>query len=233
MGCWNETCMVSHLPICYGDRIVVLPIVENPKDNGGIYATGYWAPFLPFIRGEYDDYGSVENTNDPVFEQIAKTFLPKGEPLLEFTGDDFVNNLVSQVLRRECGFDSPQKVSFAFVHEAIFDEMIQKCSRAEECWLHVCDNTRPFTEKWRYAEGVYCCQHAYYPSSLNLISILMEMGEEKRIEEMTKFTFALDDLRMGYHPTIGSGSQDGVSKFMLDMHRKFVAMAREMRKHKD
>ena len=146
------------------------------------------------------------------------------------TGSDFISEFVSQV--SEHIFELPQNVKIAFVHEAIFDEMIQKSPRASKGWDFVCDEKRPFSLEWRYTEGVYYHRQGYYPTGRQVVSSLIEMGEEKRIEEMAKFTFAIDDLRIGYHPTIGSGSQDGVSKFMLDMHRKFVEMAREKRKQK-
>ncbi len=230
MGCWNETCMVSNLPICAGDRVVIIPIIENKSGDIGVYSTDYWAPFLPFVRGEYDDYGSIENANDCVFEQIAKMFLPKDNALYDMTGSDFISEFVSQVSERI--FELPQNVKIAFVHEALFDEMIQKSPSSIKGWNFVCDEKRPFSLEWRYTEGVYCHRQGYYPTSRQVISSLIEMGEEKRIEEMVKFTFAIDDLRIGYHPTIGSGSQDGVSKFMLDMHRSFVAKARDMRKQK-
>ena len=68
-----------------------------------------------------------------------------------------------------------------------------------------------------------------YPSHRKLLPLLQELDPENRkIEEMVKFTYALDDLRMCYHPTTGSGSQDGVNKFMRNMHKKFSEMAKEL-----
>ena len=72
MGCWNETCLVSHLPIYYGDRIVAIPIVEGTCGGTGVYSTDYWGIFLPPVRGEYDDY----------FDRLAKDVKQYGKPVL-------------------------------------------------------------------------------------------------------------------------------------------------------
>ena len=237
MGCWNETCMVSNLPVSVGDRIVAIPIIESSNKNAkGIYATDYWAPFLPFVRGRYDDYGSIENANDLIFEKIAKEFLLKDDELFNITGSDFVNEFVNQISRNECNFNFPpvtygkfeQPVKIAFVHESIFDEMIQKSEAAKNAWDFV-QSDSSFSLAWKYADGIYCRQHVYYPiGRRKMIPDLLEMGEEKKIEEMVKFTGALDELRMCYHPTTGSGSQEGITSFMLEMKEKIAKLAKEI-----
>lgn len=230
MGCWNETCMVSNLPIRAGDRIVAIPIIESSDKNPrGTYSAAYWAPFLPFVRGEYDDYGSIENTDDYVFEQVAKKFLPEGDELLDVIGADFINEFVRQLPLAECACGLAQKTRIAFIHETIFDDMIQKSADAKEGWKLVCDASQPFTKAWRFANGVYFHYHPVYPTSRMLISYLLVLNAEKRIEEMTKFTYALNELRMGYHPSVGFGGQEGVTNFMLEMKEKIAEMAKLMK----
>lgn len=64
MGCWNETCGVSRLPIGYGTRVVVIFLFPNAfrdDHNGGVYSTSKYKPLHPPFRGHYDDYGRIEN----------------------------------------------------------------------------------------------------------------------------------------------------------------------------
>ena len=66
MGCFNRTGFISHLPIKYGDEIVVFLMADTSKILGvsplpiSITGGGYTPLCLPFF-GTYDDYGSIEN----------------------------------------------------------------------------------------------------------------------------------------------------------------------------
>ncbi len=77
MGCWNETCYMSNLPILWGDKIVLF--VLGPTSNQRIYETCYpddnYVPLGFPIVGEYDDYGGIENAViSPHMEQYLQTF---------------------------------------------------------------------------------------------------------------------------------------------------------------
>lgn len=82
MGCWNETCAVSKMTIYAGEPVRFLPIVQNAwhfekqggfpngespcllKGSSGVYISDLWVPFCLPIRGEYNDYGTIENIPD-------------------------------------------------------------------------------------------------------------------------------------------------------------------------
>lgn len=73
MGCWRETCMLTDLPIDYGDRTaaVILAQAGNPKRTS--YPHEVWKPILPLIIGEYNDYGSVEYVaNEDILVDILR-----------------------------------------------------------------------------------------------------------------------------------------------------------------
>lgn len=57
MGCWNETCMVSRLPILYGLRCCGVLAVHTGENNNMSYTTNAYKPISPIFEGEYDDYG--------------------------------------------------------------------------------------------------------------------------------------------------------------------------------
>lgn len=66
MGCWNETCMISHLPIKAGEDVVAFVIAytnwkEGSNASGVCYSTDVASPFGLPIFGKYDDYGGVED----------------------------------------------------------------------------------------------------------------------------------------------------------------------------
>jgi hypothetical protein len=64
MGCWNGTCGVTQIALTAGDPVRFILLQEQPSrsDPGGFcYHIGDWAPRCIPIKGEYDDYGGVEN----------------------------------------------------------------------------------------------------------------------------------------------------------------------------
>lgn len=59
MGCWNETCMLSKLPIFHGEKVKILFLVENPNGSR-TDPTLQYLPMPLVIEGKYDDYGSAD-----------------------------------------------------------------------------------------------------------------------------------------------------------------------------
>lgn len=75
MGSFNDTCLISGLPIKYGQEVVTLLI--QPKPGGlsrgwSCYSNDYAdvAP-LPFY-GKYNDYGSVEECHGPAMDLLVE-----------------------------------------------------------------------------------------------------------------------------------------------------------------
>ena len=64
MGCWYETCNVSHLPIVTGDEIVIIPLLKrNHPHELGFYVDDLYVPLSLPIYGKYDDdFGFVDCT---------------------------------------------------------------------------------------------------------------------------------------------------------------------------
>lgn len=60
MGCWNETCLVSHFPICSGEECYAVLMVENAYCTSSCYPCVKYIP-LALAKGVYDDYGSLED----------------------------------------------------------------------------------------------------------------------------------------------------------------------------
>ena len=87
MGCFNKTAFYSHLPITYGDNIVMF-VFSNQYSLSRVGCTpinpngkGYSPIAAPFF-GEYDDYGSIENVIDDANHQLFTRKI--GMPLTDF-----------------------------------------------------------------------------------------------------------------------------------------------------
>lgn len=63
MGSFNATCNISNLPICDGDKVVLLPLckVQKHATFTCCYPTDNFIPFAFPIIGEYNDYGGLYN----------------------------------------------------------------------------------------------------------------------------------------------------------------------------
>jgi len=80
MGCWNETCVLTRLPIRYGAPVVALTTVYGPdhREVGGSTSKNDLLFGLPLI-GKYDDYGGVENLKSPALDALHnKAFAQSG-----------------------------------------------------------------------------------------------------------------------------------------------------------
>lgn len=63
MGCWEETCLVSHLPI-ERDEPANLILLARTELFGGPQGDAGWQPYSLPMLGKYDEYGCVEVTDD-------------------------------------------------------------------------------------------------------------------------------------------------------------------------
>lgn len=74
MGCWNETCFLTRLPIFVGQPVKLLFIALNANGyRNAVHPDGWWKPVaLPF-SGRYDDYGRIEDVqkDDAALEMLA------------------------------------------------------------------------------------------------------------------------------------------------------------------
>ncbi len=73
MGCWNETCGITQMSICGGDKIRMFLIVEAQHwDEGGAlyHSTDLWKPFGLPLKGTYDEYGRIENIEEDALSDL-------------------------------------------------------------------------------------------------------------------------------------------------------------------
>lgn len=94
MGCWNETCAISNLPIRAGDPTYFIMLTRTPwehKDGStGCYYNDHWFLRSLPVLGEYDDYGKIEEwkkdwIHDLIIEQFKLDLVNKDQNQREET----------------------------------------------------------------------------------------------------------------------------------------------------
>lgn len=80
MGCFNQSCNLTHVDINDNDVCMMLPILSNSKENGGYESLNdgpfrYFKPFCLPIVGKYDHYGRIDDIRkDRNTELLEKYF---------------------------------------------------------------------------------------------------------------------------------------------------------------
>lgn len=77
MGYWNETCMLTNLPIHDDEPVVAFLIAARPSPEFRTEPDDVYAPVSPPIRGRYDDYGGLEEVESE--DAVLRALLPGGE----------------------------------------------------------------------------------------------------------------------------------------------------------
>lgn len=72
MGCWNNTCGLTNLPIIAGDAVYVFPIKERDisEYRSHCETTAFYEPMMTPFTAEYDDYGGGANCEGPLLDQF-------------------------------------------------------------------------------------------------------------------------------------------------------------------
>jgi len=73
MGCWNETCGITQMPIEGGDKVRMFLIVECEYGRDDVchsYTTDVWKPFGLPLKGTYDEYGRIENIEEDALSNL-------------------------------------------------------------------------------------------------------------------------------------------------------------------
>lgn len=71
MGCWNETCALTRLPIQSGAPVVILHTVHGPRYQTRGAETTELLFGLP-ESGKYDDYGGIEDVDNEALRELNR-----------------------------------------------------------------------------------------------------------------------------------------------------------------
>jgi hypothetical protein len=144
MGCFKHKGNFSNLPIAYGDRIVVI-VGVRPTEKMYIgqeldsFSPGY--SFIPIsvpIRGEYDDYGGIENIDrTPAIDKLEKFFGMETTKLVKLAErtcygcedqmedeDEIAKKVLKDILYHSGYSDRVLTLTYIMEHEKIFDHIV-------------------------------------------------------------------------------------------------------------
>ena len=105
MGCFNGTCMISHLPIIYGEKIKLI-FLHTPHGKANIsgmssycYSNGILTPAFLAISGVYNDYGGIEKiVEDWNFKIIEETFKKRFGKKIIIDGEEKENYTLHDII---------------------------------------------------------------------------------------------------------------------------------------
>ena len=160
MGCWNATCNISNLPINYGDKIVLIPLVKikEKASFNNCYPTGTFVPYAFPIVGSYDDYGGIEKViSFPENEKLLRSyeyFFEDRENAGEFNPVEQNESFEEFVCRCICCHegcyiktnspfhkDGMAEVNYMMIHYDLYELLLKEAS-----------NRIPFEKEKTYAE---------------------------------------------------------------------------------
>lgn len=147
MGCWNATCNISNLPIFWGDKVVLIPLVKVSSKStkfNPCYPTDNFVPLGFPIFGEYDDYGRVEHAhtsewNEAHLRQFKYYFEERDDDAPEkykpVTLKEDFDAFVGQVLccSEGCYIDLDNKyfhpegkamVTYMMIHQGVYEKLL-------------------------------------------------------------------------------------------------------------
>lgn len=237
MGCWNETCMISNLPIMEGETVGAVLIAKTGNPVGTSYPDEEWTPISPVIMGEYDGYGSLNVFNVWKDKNLALTFTSRKleESLLNEKGDfrfllegkkplvETLGLLISSAKSDTLSvlFDQYipyweqkyQPVSVVYIKEALLS-FIYEATNNEVAWEYKqlagkeLDSTRVFTR----------C----HP----LLKALHKQGVS--VETTLRVENWLKEIRSQWKPTSGRGSQREVENpETVEFYQLMASMAQD------
>ena len=144
MGCFNHKGNFSNLPITYGDRIVVIVGVRPTKktyigqelDN---FSPGHsFVPISVPIRGEYNDYGGIENIDrTQAIDELEKFFSMETTKLVDLAErtccgcedqmedeNEIAKEVLKTILDHSGYTDTELTLTYIMEHEKIFDHIV-------------------------------------------------------------------------------------------------------------
>lgn len=139
MGSWNETCMLSGLPIQPGDSCYAVILLENPEVYDICYPTSSYIPLF-ICRGVYDDYGRLADIQGEGLEAFLNTWNEHGEVIdldsAQPVQETSVEDLLSSALECKLGFarnaGRTTRLRLVYLKADLLDDLIHALTQEAE-----------------------------------------------------------------------------------------------------
>lgn len=223
MGSWNGTCMVSGLPIVYGDSIVCLIIKQNTSGTWGSECYCYAEAQLVShpIYGEYNDYGGIQNIEDN----------PDNEELLEF----LKKNLIPSE-GHSLGVDTDNQYRHFKKQETLEATLNDSIERGYAA-------LKSFRPQYTKAENgeIACIMNNYVAAPVTLTFIHREIWDHIMEDRKTKTTytgetysdFIMNKIKKWINPQVNEDDVKHITKDgkisvdeAIEMYKKFLISER-------
>lgn len=218
MGCWNETCGLTNLPIFYGEKTCAVIIEELRPYNKSCLSAENWCPIGPAIWGNYSGYGYIEDIPD---EEEVKNFYRQ---VMEKNGAKFVDKSMNA-----CTFDHLD-IFFRYVQEGeiycIHDGTIhhlQVVLFSKDAVERAKKNPDLMFYKTMNPEDIFCT----YGMRSKLLRTFYNAGAD--LTDVVTIDLALRKLRRNWCPTSGCGSQNSIeTEWLADWYKAVAEKARAL-----
>lgn len=218
MGCWNETCGLTNLPIFSGEKTCAVIIEELRPYNKSCLSAENWCPIGPAIWGNYGGYGYIEDIPD---EEEVKAFYRQ---VMEKNGAKFVDKSMNA-----CTFDHLD-MFFRYVQEGeiycIHDGTIhhlQVVLFSKDAVERAKKNPDLKFYKSMKPEHIFCT----YGMRSKLLRTFYDAGADLR--DVVTIDLALRKLRRNWCPTSGCGSQNSIeTEWLADWYEAVAEKARAL-----
>lgn len=218
MGCWNETCGLTNLPIFYGEKACAVIIEELRPYNKSCLSAENWCPIGPAIWGNYSGYGYIEDIPD---EEEVKNFYRQ---VMEKNGAKFVDKSMNA-----CTFDHLD-IFFRYVQEGeiycIHDGTIhhlQVVLFSKDAVERAKKNPDLMFYKTMKPEDIFCT----YGMRSKLLRTFYNAGAD--LTDVVTIDLALRKLRRNWCPTSGCGSQNSIeTEWLADWYKAVAEKARAL-----
>ena len=137
MGCWNETCFMSHLTIHINDETVVFilaPSLDVDKEGVTCYHDDKYVPLSFPIAGKYDDYGGLEaiqnkERHERILNKVNKYFTENDEgdgfvPYEFTTLETFLRDIVSRHVYIALSGRRKRRLMLAYIHKQLYLDLL-------------------------------------------------------------------------------------------------------------
>ena len=223
MGCWNETCLLSRLPIACGQAIACVFIAPVDGTPDTVYPDGQYVPLsLPFF-GRYDDYGRIECTayDEAALDSLSNTVLwtikngdktPVKPPMPDDKDWDYKLTDLSDMARHgrllvENGAhkNGCAPVRLAFFHRDLWDYAVSQTGRF-------------------ITANDAMSQHGHWPAAKGIGK--GNIAGKYALTQLAAINAAMETMRVAWQPTCGTGSQTCIEyPWQVKMYRKFADRA--------
>lgn len=225
MGCWNETCLLSRLPITCGQEIACVFIAPVDAWPGTVYADGQYAPLsLPFF-GRYDDYGRIEcaDYDEAALRSLSNTALWRRndtddgwEPVRPpMPGDGRLDERLTDLsdMARQGRLWTNSRVyangrgpvRLAFFHRDLWDYAVSQRER---------QMTQDYLDTLEYKWPAAKCIGR------------KDKGAREKLKSLAAMDAVMNLARVAWQPTCGTGSQACIDyPWQVRLYRKFADRA--------